>query len=83
MQLGGISILFQFSLQSMHKYQPVVYIVIREDCQKVTSIKDQRFRAFYFPQTSFIAVTSYQNNRVNRCFLTLFYKYYIFVKYDI
>lgn len=49
----------------MHRYQPrfhIVYLI-------PNNIKEERdylnFRAFNFPETSFTAVTAYQNQRVS------------------
>lgn len=49
----------------MHRYQPRFHIVylpqngIKEECEYLN------FRAFVFPETSFTAVTAYQNQRVS------------------
>lgn len=57
--------LFQIILNSMHRYQPRFHIVYLPQ----NAIKEEReflnFRAFVFPETSFTAVTAYQNQRVS------------------
>lgn len=49
----------------MHRYQPRFHIVYLPQ----NAIKEEReflnFRAFVFPETSFTAVTAYQNQRVS------------------
>lgn len=49
----------------MHRYQPRFHIVYLPQ----NGIKEERefmnFRAFVFPETSFTAVTAYQNQRVS------------------
>lgn len=51
----------------MHRYQPRFHIVYLPQ----NGIKEEReylnFRAFVFPETSFTAVTAYQNQRVSIC----------------
>ncbi|CRK95025.1 CLUMA_CG008511, isoform A [Clunio marinus] len=53
-------------LNSMHRYQPRFHIVYLPP----NGIKEERehlnFRAFVFPETSFTAVTAYQNQRVTQ-----------------
>ncbi|CAO1408333.1 unnamed protein product [Diamesa serratosioi] len=53
-------------LNSMHRYQPRFHIVYLPQ----NGIKEERnyinFRAFVFPETSFTAVTAYQNQRVTQ-----------------
>jgi len=55
----------------MHRYQPRFHIVYLPQ----NGIKEERefmnFRAFVFPETSFTAVTAYQNQRVSPSFLVL------------
>ena len=43
----------------MHKYQPRLHIVRVKDGKLASS-----FTTFIFPQTEFIAVTAYQNEKV-------------------
>ena len=54
-----IKSLFQTILNSMHKYQPRLHIVRVKDGKLASS-----FTTFIFPQTEFIAVTAYQNEKV-------------------
>lgn len=57
----------------MHRYQPRFHIVYLPQ----NGIKEERnyinFRAFVFPETSFTAVTAYQNQRVILLFHYLYY----------
>ena len=50
----------------MHKYQPRFHIVQAND---VFSLRWNSFVTFAFPETTFIAVTAYQNEKVNIKFL--------------
>lgn len=45
----------------MHKYQPRLHIVRVKDGKLASS-----FTTFIFPQTEFIAVTAYQNEKVGK-----------------
>ena len=45
----------------MHKYQPRFHIVQAND---VFSLRWNSFVTFAFPETTFIAVTAYQNEKV-------------------
>uniref|UniRef100_A0A914W6Y2 T-box domain-containing protein n=1 Tax=Plectus sambesii TaxID=2011161 RepID=A0A914W6Y2_9BILA len=51
-------------LNSMHRYQPRVHIVVhdRVDAPKVWNMQ----RTFVFPSTTFMAVTAYQNHRITQ-----------------
>lgn len=53
----------------MHKYQPRVHLVVRKDGAgadaPITSLENERFRTYVFPETMFIAVTAYQNQLVS------------------
>ena len=53
-------------LQSLHKYQPRLYIVevVENGVEDVNS--DPRTQIFTFPENQFIAVTAYQNTDVSR-----------------
>ena len=51
----------QIILNSMHKYQPRFHIVQAND---VFSLRWNSFVTFAFPETIFIAVTAYQNEKV-------------------
>ncbi|XP_009468306.1 PREDICTED: LOW QUALITY PROTEIN: T-box transcription factor TBX2 [Nipponia nippon] len=48
-------------LNSMHKYQPRFHIVRANDILKLPY---STFRTYVFPETDFIAVTAYQNDKV-------------------
>lgn len=52
---------FQTILNSMHKYQPRFHIVRANDIMKLPY---STFRTYVFPETEFIAVTAYQNEKV-------------------
>ena len=45
----------------MHKYQPRFHIVRANDILKLPY---STFRTYVFPETDFIAVTAYQNDKV-------------------
>lgn len=45
----------------MHKYQPRFHIVRANDILKLPY---STFRTYLFPETEFIAVTAYQNDKV-------------------
>lgn len=47
----------------MHKYQPRIHIV---ECDNVNDLMFKQFFTYVFPNTSFIAVTAYQNSRVTK-----------------
>jgi hypothetical protein len=55
------SLLLQTILNSMHKYQPRFHIVRANDILKLPY---STFRTYLFPETEFIAVTAYQNDKV-------------------
>ncbi|CAG0890169.1 unnamed protein product [Cyprideis torosa] len=50
-------------LNSMHKYQPRFHLVRTDD---VFKLPYSTFRTYVFPETDFIAVTAYQNERVTQ-----------------
>uniref|UniRef100_A0A3B5KUA9 T-box transcription factor 3a n=1 Tax=Xiphophorus couchianus TaxID=32473 RepID=A0A3B5KUA9_9TELE len=52
-------------LNSMHKYQPRFHIVRANDILKLPY---STFRTYVFPETDFIAVTAYQNDKVRSLF---------------
>ncbi|XP_016144644.1 T-box transcription factor TBX5-A [Sinocyclocheilus grahami] len=52
-------------LNSMHKYQPRIHIVKADENNGFGS-KNTAFCTHVFPETAFIAVTSYQNHKVRR-----------------
>lgn len=50
----------------MHKYQPRVHIIRKKDhTASVINLKSERMKTFTFRETSFIAVTAYQNQLVS------------------
>ncbi|VCW68007.1 unnamed protein product, partial [Gulo gulo] len=51
-------------LNSMHKYQPRLHIVKADENNGFGS-KNTAFCTHVFPETAFIAVTSYQNHKVS------------------
>lgn len=55
------SLSLQTILNSMHKYQPRFHIVRANDILKLPY---STFRTYLFPETEFIAVTAYQNDKV-------------------
>ncbi|CAD5214396.1 unnamed protein product [Bursaphelenchus okinawaensis] len=50
-------------LNSMHKYQPRVHIA---RCNSMEQLKVTMWKTFTFPETVFIAVTAYQNEKVTQ-----------------
>ncbi|CAH1800468.1 unnamed protein product [Owenia fusiformis] len=54
---------FQTILNSMHKYQPRFHLVRANDILKLPY---SQFRTYVFKETSFIAVTAYQNEKVTQ-----------------
>lgn len=48
----------------MHRYHPRFHIVQADD---LYSVRWSVFQTFTFPETSFTAVTSYQNTKVSFC----------------
>lgn len=71
----------------MHKYQPRVHIIKRPDENKLASLKlhvsadldSFDYKTFVFPETSFIAVTAYQNQLVKNVFF--FFFHYILINF--
>lgn len=64
----------QTILNSMHKYQPRFHIVRANDILKLPY---STFRTYVFPETEFIAVTAYQNDKVRRLRMDLFYVFWL------
>uniref|UniRef100_A0A182ST25 T-box domain-containing protein n=1 Tax=Anopheles maculatus TaxID=74869 RepID=A0A182ST25_9DIPT len=63
---GSPTVYFQIILNSMHRYQPRLHV-----CYFTRNgVKDEKdtltHRTFVFPETSFTAVTAYQNQRVTQ-----------------
>lgn len=67
--LNGIHFSLQIILNSMHKYQPRIHIVKADENNGFGS-KNTAFCTHVFPETAFIAVTSYQNHKVTFRFWT-------------
>ncbi|MEQ2188063.1 T-box transcription factor TBX2b, partial [Goodea atripinnis] len=55
-----LCVLVQTILNSMHKYQPRFHIVRANDILKLPY---STFRTYVFPETEFVAVTAYQNDK--------------------
>jgi len=57
----------QIVLNSMHRYQPRVHLVIaREGTNTVHNLEHERYHTFVFPETVFTAVTAYQNQLITK-----------------
>ena len=58
----------QIILNSMHKYQPRIHIVRKKDFSSgsIQNLDAEEFRTFIFPETTFIAVTAYQNQLITK-----------------
>ncbi|KAL4235430.1 T-box transcription factor tbx20 [Mactra antiquata] len=60
----------QIILNSMHKYQPRIHIVKKKDSTpnlpSITTLDAEEFKTFIFPETTFIAVTAYQNQLITK-----------------
>lgn len=58
----------QVILNSMHKFQPRIYLVKRKEGEvgPVTDIEKEKYRTFVFPETQFTAVTAYQNQLITK-----------------
>ncbi|XP_053955580.1 T-box transcription factor TBX6L-like [Anastrepha ludens] len=50
-------------LASMHKYQPRIHVIRTADLTQIPWAPQQ---AFLFPETEFVAVTAYQNDRITK-----------------
>ena len=61
------SSLFQIILNSMHRFQPRIYLVVRPEGANhpITDIEQEKYRTYIFPETIFTAVTAYQNQLVS------------------
>jgi len=57
------SLLMQIIMNSMHKYQPRIHIVQAND---IFSMRWNAFNTYTFDETSFIAVTAYQNEQITQ-----------------
>ncbi|XP_020628983.1 T-box transcription factor TBX3-like [Orbicella faveolata] len=58
-----IPFFFQTILNSMHKYQPRIHVVRADDTYKHPY---SNFKTFTFPETAFIGVTAYQNEKITK-----------------
>ena len=58
----------QLILNSMHKFQPRVWLVKRRegDTSPIVSLQKEQCRSFVFAETQFIAVTAYQNQCITK-----------------
>ncbi|CAB4060099.1 TBX20 [Lepeophtheirus salmonis] len=58
----------QVILNSMHRFQPRIYLVIRPEGASgpVTDIELCRYRSYIYPETIFTAVTAYQNQLITK-----------------
>ena len=56
--------LSQIVLNSMHRYQPRIHIMVAQGQHKPVSINDGPVKTFVFEETQFTAVTAYQNQQV-------------------
>lgn len=69
----------------MHKYQPRIHIVKADENNGFGS-KNTAFCTHVFPETAFIAVTSYQNHKVSPAWATRgflnYYYYYCTLRHD-
>lgn len=70
---------FQIILNSMHKYQPRIHIVKADENNGFGS-KNTAFCTHVFPETAFIAVTSYQNHKVGAELSHLYIYIYIYLR---
>ncbi|XP_057671765.1 T-box transcription factor TBX20-like isoform X2 [Diorhabda carinulata] len=58
----------QLVLNSMHKYQPRVHLVKRGDgaTGPINDLENEEYKTFIFPETTFTAVTAYQNQLITK-----------------
>ncbi|CAK1550044.1 unnamed protein product [Leptosia nina] len=57
----------QLVLNSMHKYQPRIHLVLRREGAvnaPITDLEQEEFKTFIFPECVFTAVTAYQNQLI-------------------
>lgn len=50
----------------MHKYQPRLHVVRVEDLAHLPYLPPSAYRTYVFPETQFIAVTAYQNDKITQ-----------------
>ncbi|XP_025831907.1 T-box transcription factor TBX20-like [Agrilus planipennis] len=55
-------------LNSMHKYQPRIHLVKRQDGASgpIVDLESEEYKTFIFPETVFTAVTAYQNQLITK-----------------
>ncbi|ROL53208.1 T-box transcription factor TBX1-A [Anabarilius grahami] len=53
-------------LNSMHRYQPRLHVVLVDRSRNSQRFAHRNFCTFSFPETRFIAVTAYQNHRITQ-----------------
>ncbi|XP_050670087.1 T-box transcription factor TBX20-like isoform X2 [Leptidea sinapis] len=59
----------QLVLNSMHKYQPRIHLVLRREGAvnaPITDLEQEEFKTFIFPECVFTAVTAYQNQLITK-----------------
>ncbi|KOB76583.1 putative T-box protein H15 [Operophtera brumata] len=59
----------QLVLNSMHKYQPRIHLVLRREGAinaPITDLDQEEFKTFIFPECVFTAVTAYQNQLITK-----------------
>ncbi|XP_059089570.1 T-box protein 12-like [Tigriopus californicus] len=58
----------QIILNSMHRFQPRIYLVTRHDgaTGPIQDIEREKYRSYIFPETIFTAVTAYQNQLITK-----------------
>ncbi|KAK1790121.1 hypothetical protein P4O66_013958, partial [Electrophorus voltai] len=61
---GHTCVAVQIILNSMHRYQPRLHVVLVDPRTDGQLSPHRNFCTFFFPETRFIAVTAYQNHRV-------------------
>ena len=66
----SIPIHLQIVLNSMHRYQPRVHLVMRPldspNSVPVTNLDEELYHTYIFPETVFTAVTAYQNQLITK-----------------
>ena len=62
------SSVLQIILNSMHRFQPRIYLVIRPEhaTGPIVDLEREFYRSYIFPETIFTAVTAYQNQLVRK-----------------
>lgn len=69
MLLMSLCLFQQIVLNSMHRYQPRIHLIVRSDATTVnlpvTDLEMEKCRTYVFPETIFTAVTAYQNQLVS------------------